>query len=411
MGDQKKHALHRMMQETSIQPKEQLIPIDQQEKKLEIGIPKEITYQENRIPLTPLSLKLLKQYGFSFKIESGAGANAHFSDMDYSEAGAEIVDHSKAIYACETILKIDPPTFEEIKLMKEGQNIISAIQLAHLDKKCLQLMMKKKINALAYEFIEDDSGGFPFIQTMSEIAGKAAVFIAAEYLTNQKFGKGELLGGISGVHPTQMVIIGAGTVAEYVAKIATSMGVMVSIFDHSVHRLKRIEQRLDNRIHTSTLIPELLAKSLEGADIAIGAMASRKGESPCVVSDEMIQKMKAKALIIDVAIDRGGNFSTSKITNHLEPVFEKYDVVHYCVPNIPSRVARTASYALSNLFSGLFLEWSKYGNLAAYISQESGMRKGVYLYKGQLTNEILSKKFDLSFKEIEFLIPPHYFSI
>ncbi|OUU01521.1 MAG: alanine dehydrogenase [Bacteroidetes bacterium MED-G17] len=411
MAEQSKKTFQKIMQESSIQPKEQLLPIDTKQKGIEIGIPKEITYQEKRVPLTPLSLKLLTEYGYIFKIEKGAGLQAHFSDMEYSEAGAEIVNSQKEIYACQTILKIDPPTQEEIVHLKEGQNLISAVQLADIKEDCMQSMMQKRINALAYEFIEDEGGSFPFTQTMSEIAGKAAVFIAAEYLTNQQYGKGELLGGISGVHPTQVVIIGAGTVAEHAAKTALGVGASVSIFDNSVFRLKNLEQKLGNRIHTSTLIPELLTKALQNADVAIGAMAMRKAESPCVVSEEMVQQMKAKSMIIDVAIDRGGNFSTSKITNHHEPVFEKFDVIHYCVPNIPSRVARTASYALSNLFTGIFIEWAKYGDLETYISHHKGMRMGTYLYKGHLTNELLGNKFNIKIKEIDFLIPPTYFSI
>lgn len=369
-----------------------------------IGIPKEITFQENRVPLTPAAVQYLVSQGINIKMQSGCGVNANFSDHQYSESGAEIVYQPESIYESDIILKIDPPTENEIDLMKPGQMLISALQLNQLEEILLRKLQNKKITALAYEFIQDDSGALPIIRAMSEIAGTASILIAAEYLNNTHIGKGELLGGFAGVPPTQVVVIGAGAVGEYATKAALGLGANVKIFDNNIYRLRRIQKSFGLHLYTSTLQPNVLASSIEKADVVIGAYAGTGHRSPVVVSEEMVMKMKPYSIIIDVAIDRGGNFETSELTNHDNPVFKKHGVLHYCVPNIPSRISRTASYALSNVVTPIIDEIVKDGGVSNSIRNHAWIRKGTYLYNGNLTNKSLADKFQLKYRDLDLLV-------
>jgi alanine dehydrogenase len=394
-----------LAREAMAMPQEKLQKKGLKSKSLKIGIPREITYQEKRIPLSPLSVQLLVNNGHQVVIESGAGKNANFEDHHYSEAGARISYDAQSIYAeSDVLLKVDPPTQEEIIWMKPGQLLISALQITSLKDGYLKLLLKKKITALAYEFYRDEAGTLPIIRAMSEIAGRASVLIAAEYLTNTQYGKGELLGGIPGIQPTKVVIIGAGAVGEYAARAATGLGAYVQVFDNNLYKLRRLENNLGQRIFSSTILPHILAKSLADCDVAIGALRSGEGRSPSVVSEAMVQQMRPNSLIIDVSIDQGGCFETSRVTNHQEPVFEEHGVLHYCVPNIPSRVSRTASYALSNIFTPMLLAMGEEGGFNEYIWAHQQIRKGIYIYKGNLTNAQLGERFQLNYKEIDFLI-------
>lgn len=394
-----------LAREAMAMPQEKLQKKGLKSKSLKIGIPREITYQEKRIPLSPLSVQLLVNNGHQVVIESGAGKNANFEDHHYSEAGARISYDAQSIYVeSDVLLKVDPPTQEEIIWMKPGQLLISALQITSLKDGYLKLLLKKKITALAYEFYRDEAGTLPIIRAMSEIAGRASVLIAAEYLTNTQYGKGELLGGIPGIQPTKVVIIGAGAVGEYAARAATGLGAYVQVFDNNLYKLRRLENNLGQRIFSSTILPHILAKSLADCDVAIGALRSGEGRSPSVVSEAMVQQMRPNSLIIDVSIDQGGCFETSRVTNHQEPVFEEHGVLHYCVPNIPSRVSRTASYALSNIFTPMLLAMGEEGGFNEYIWAHQQIRKGIYIYKGNLTNAQLGERFQLNYKEIDFLI-------
>ncbi len=373
-------------------------------KHMSLGIPKEFTFQENRVPLTPAAVKLLTDRGNHITIETGAGKNANFSDHQYSEAGARIVSHASEVYESDVILKIDPPTISEIALMKTGQLLISALQINQLDGILLKKLMEKKINAMAYEFIQDESSALPIIRAMSEIAGTAAILIAAEYLNNTHIGKGELLGGFAGVPPTQVVVIGAGAVGEFATKAALGLGANVKIFDNNVYRLRRIQKSFGLHLYTSTIQPSVLKSSLERADVVIGALAGNSHRSPVVISEDMIMAMRPNSILIDVAIDRGGNFETSELTTHEKPIFKKHDVIHYCVPNIPSRVSRTASYALSNIFTPMLDQMVDEGGFAEFLKINKGIRKGTYLYKGNLTNKNLADKFGIKYHDIDLLV-------
>jgi alanine dehydrogenase len=364
---------------------------------LSIGIPKEVTFQENRVPLTPAAVAYFTSNGHSITIESGAGRNANFSDIQFSEAGAQIVYSNKEVYECETILKIDPPTLAEIELMKPGQLLISALQINQLDSVLLRKLMEKKINAMAYEYLEDDGGTRPIIRAMSEIAGTASILIAAEYLNNTHVGKGELLGGFAGVPPTQVVVIGA-------AKAALGLGANVKVFDNNMYRLRRIQKSFGFHLYTSTLQPQVIKSAVASADVVIGALSGNTARSPIVITEEMVMSMRPHSVLIDVAIDRGGNFETSEVTNHEKPIFHKHDVIHYCVPNIASRVSRTASYTLSNVFTPMLDEMAQLGGFGEFLRMKAGVRKGTYLYRGSLTNKNLADKFSIKYHDIDLMV-------
>jgi len=393
-----------LAREAELQTQEKLQAIQKKNHGLQIGIPKETTYQENRVPLSPLSVQLLIHNGNEVVIESNAGTGANFSDLEYSDAGARIVYTAEEAYKSEIILKVAPPTEQEINFLKPNQILVSALQLTNIKEEYLLQLMNKKIIAIGYEFLRDNSGALPIIRAMSEIAGRASVLIAAEYLANSNFGKGELLGGIPGLQPTEIVILGAGAVGEYAARAALGLGAHVKVFDHSLYKLRRLESNIGQRIWSSTIIPQILAKALAHCDVAIGAIRSHEGRSPSMVSEEMVRGMHPKSLVIDVSIDQGGCFDTSEVTNHKHPTFEKHGVIHYCVPNIPSRFARTASYALSNVFTHMLLEWGEEGSFKDLLWAQKGIRRGVYIYKGHLTNFSLGKRLGLKAKDIDFLI-------
>ncbi len=385
-------------------PQEEKLEVKKQSKSLFIGVPKEIAFQESRIAIVPDAVQLLVSYGHEVLIESTAGEGANFSDTEYSEAGAKIIFDTKEIYQADIILKVEPPTLEEIELMKGRQTIISALQITTRTKEFINRLIEKKITCLAYEFIQDDSGMMPLIRSMSEIAGNTSILIASECLSNVNSGKGLLLGGIAGVTPTEVVIIGAGTVGEFAARSAMGLGASVKVFDNSLSKLRRLQNDLNTRVFTSIIQPKVLTKALKRADVVIGALRSGSKRTPCVVTDQMVSEMKEGSVIIDVSIDQGGCFETSEITNHSKPTFTKYGVIHYCVPNIPSRVARTASYSLSNLLTPIILRIGDFGGLDNVISSDVGLRQGVFVYKGILTNKMVGRWFDLNFKEINLII-------
>ena len=385
-------------------PQEEKLELKKQAKSLFIGVPKEITFQESRIAIVPDAVQLLVSRGHEVYIESNAGAGANFSDEEYSEAGAKIIYDTQEIYKADVILKVEPPTLDEIDLMKGRQTLISALQITTRSKSFIEKLAKKKINCLAYEFIQDDSGMMPLIRSMSEIAGNASVLIASEYLSNVNLGKGLLFGGIAGVTPTEVVILGAGTVGEFAARSALGLGASVKVFDNSLTKLRRLQNDINIRVFTSIIQPKVLEKALRRADVVIGALSSYDKRTPCVVSKQMVSQMKEGSVIIDVSIDQGGCFETSKITNHAKPTFNKYGVIHYCVPNIPSRVARTASYSMSNLLTPIILKVGDFGGLDNVIVSDVGLRQGVYICHGMVTNKMVGKWFKLDYKEIDLII-------
>jgi alanine dehydrogenase len=397
-------ALKSLAIEAALSPQEEMLEVGRKKQSLYIGIPKETEFQEQRVALVPESVGFLVSNGHKVLIESGAGQKANFSDNDYSESGAEISYDTQEVYRADIILKVTPPSVQEIEMMKYKQILFSALQLTVQPKDALKKLIEKKITAIAWDYIEDEDGSFPIIRSMGEIAGTTAVLIAGELMSSSNNGKGLMLGNVAGITPPEMVIIGAGTVGQFAASAALALGVSVKVFDNSIYRLRRLQRDIGNRVFTSVIQPKVLAKALRRCDVAIGALRVPHGRTPCVVSEEMVKTMKSGSVIVDVSIDKGGCFETSRITTHERPTFKSFDVIHYCVPNIASSVSRTASYGLSNIFSPLLVEISERGGCDKLIQTEKGFRHGVYIYKGTLTSSFLGETFNLPYKDLDLLI-------
>ena len=369
-----------------------------------IGIPKEIAFQENRIGLIPDAVGVLVANGHEVMVESGAGAGSRYSDHDYAEAGARIVFEKEEVYKCPILVKTAPPVEADLPYLQMHQIIISPLHLSALKKELVEQLMAKKITALAIENIKDENQNYPILRSMGEIAGSAVMLIAGQYLSNFNQGKGVLLGGISGVPPTKVVIIGADIVGEFATRNALALGASVKVFDNNVSRLQRLQNNLGQRVWTSVLEPKILAKQLKTCEVAVGALRNEIGRAPIVVTEEMVAAMRPGSIIIDVAIDRGGCFETSELTNHEHPIITKHNVIHYGVPNIPSGFARTASQAISNVLMPLLIQVGDQGGLEEIIWQQVHLREGIYLYKGALTDFYISEKFQLKFTDLNLLI-------
>ncbi|WP_243392471.1 alanine dehydrogenase [Solitalea longa] len=387
-----------------MQPQESLLKLKQKKQELVIAIPRETSFQEKRIAITPSSVEVLVNNGHDVHVEAGAGEGARFSDKKYSEAGAKIIYDRKALFQSDVLMKVAPPSMAEIELMKPGQTLISALNLSSLKDETIKALVAKKVTALGYEYMKDEDGSLMVVRSMSEIVGNTAILIAAEYLSNSKHGKGMMFGGVTGIPSTEVVILGAGTVGEFAARAALSLGCEVKVFDDSLYRLRRLQGNLTQRVFTSVIQPKVLLKALKTCDVAIGAIRAKNGSVPCVVNAEMVGQMPSDSVIIDVSIDQGGCFETSHVTNHDSPVFMKSDVIHYCVPNIASRVARTASYALTNIFTPILLDLGDHGGIKNMLWSRTGVRHGVYIYQGHLTNKYLAEQFNLPFKDLDLLV-------
>jgi alanine dehydrogenase len=383
---------------------ESMLAVETRKRKLFIGLPRETSLQENRICLTPEAVKHLVEEGHEIIIESGAGEPSKYSDHNYSEAGATIAYSQKEVYEADLILKVAPPTHDEIEFLKANQTLISALQFGTLTSEYVMALTRKKVNAISFELIKDPSGARPVVRAMSEIAGSTVMLIAAEYLARSNEGKGIILGGITGVPPSQVVILGAGTVAEYAARAATGLGAEVKVFDNHLYKLRRLKQNLGTQLYTSTLDTFALSQQLRRADVVIGALNAEEGRVPFMVPESMVASMAPGSVIIDVSIDQGGCFETSEMTSHSKPVFRKYDVIHYCVPNIASRVPRTATNALSNIFTPILQEISQHGGINEVLFTNEHFRSGVYIYKGSLTNATIAKRFNMRYKELGLMI-------
>lgn len=371
---------------------------------LYIGIPKDSTHLERRVPLTPAGVANFVNRGHKVVIEREAGLEASFSDHDYSEAGAEITDDREKIYKAHILLKVTPPEPDDIPLLQHDQIIISPLQFPTLDEAVIKGMIKKKVTALAFEYIKDASGSFPIVRSMSEIAGSTSIMIASNYLSKQFNGKGILLGGITGVPSSKVVILGAGIVGEFAARAALGLGANVKLFDNNLYKLMRVQNHLGTRLFTSVFNPESLENELSSADLAIGAVHSSGGRTPMIVPEYMVAKMKPGSVIIDVSIDQGGCFETSELTTHDHPVFRKHDVIHYCVPNIPSRIPNSASTSINNILQPILTTISETGGVENYLREVLHARNGVYLFKGCLTNQHIGERFNLNYTNINLLI-------
>jgi alanine dehydrogenase len=385
--------------QSALYPQESPLLLKKSKGSLYIGLPK-----ENRIALTPDAVALLVKNGHEVVVEHKAGEASKFSDRDYSEAGAKIAYSSQEVFEANIIVKIEPLVDEEFLYLKPNQTIISTLNLPNLQKSYFEKLNQKQVTGIAFELIQNKVGDLPIIRAMSEIAGSTVMLVAAEYLSSTRDGRGVILGGITGVPPTKVVIIGAGTVGEYAARTALGLGAEIKVFDKHIYRLQRLKYAVGQHIYTSIIDSETLTDAVLRADVVIGAMRAEDGIAPMIVDEDMVSRMKSNSVIIDVSIDQGGCFETSEMTTHQNPVFKKYDVIHYCVPNIASRVAHTASIALSNVFTPLLLKTGNLGGIEEMIFSNQWFMKGIYSYRGLITNHHIAQKFELKYRDLSLLM-------
>ena len=389
-------------------PREETLERLPQHKKFVIGLPLEKDENERRIALVPNAVDLLVKNGHKVYIEENAGKAAHFPNELYAEAGAIVTPSAGEVWQSDIIIKIAAPDEAERELIRKNQIVFSALMPESRNKFFFKKLMEKKPVAVAYELIKDKTGAFPLVRSMSEIIGTTSVMIAAEYLSSPKYGKGVMLGGFPGIRPSEVVIIGSGTVAEYAARTAYGMGALVKIFDDSVYKMRDLQDKLEFRVSTSVLQPILLLKALREADVVIAAKHSSTGQPACFIPSDMIKQMKRGAVIVDVSIDQGGCFETSRPTSHQHPVFQEFGITHYCVPNIASRVPHTASYSLSNYLAGMLLKMGEAGDIHHFIVRNKPFSNGVYVYNGALTNKNIADTLGLPFRDLELLTSALY---
>lgn len=389
---------------SSFLPQEEMLEVSMKHKKLIIGIPKESQKDENRVALTPEAVGLLVDQGHDVNIESKAGEDASYADTDYSEYGGFIVDNRKEIFNSDIILKIAPLTLAEIDQLKGNQVVISSLHAISQTEAYIRKLMQKKVTAIAFENLKDKFDCYPVVRAMSEIAGITSILIASEYLSNVHRGKGVMLGGVTGITPAEVVILGAGTAAEFAARAAIGLGAEVKVFDNSIYKLRRLQNFLGQRLHTSIFHPRVLEKTLKSADVVIGAVHLIEKGPRFIITEEMVTGMKKGSVIVDISIDQGGCVETSETSSHNDPVYTKHGVVHYCVTNIPSRVARTASIALSNVFAPLLMSMGDSGGIQPQLKYDQGLRKGIYIYNGILTNSYIGNHFGILSKDINLLL-------
>ncbi len=405
MSDKKKRIpIPKVFTEGQYQTQVEMLQVQRKPNKLYIGIPKETTLQENRVALVPSAVASLIGHGHRVVVEKEAGKKANYTDHRYSEVGADIAYSKEQVYKADIIIKVAPPTLEELDHFRPNQILISPLHIPIITAEYINRLRQKRVIALAMEYIKDEIGTFPIVRIMSEMAGLSSMLTAAELMTSSSGGKGVLLGGISGVPSAKVVILGAGVVAEFATRTAIGLGADIRVFDNNIYKLMRLQNQVGRQLNTSSLNPIQLKKELLNADVVIGAIHSQSGRAPILVSEDIVSEMKPGAVIIDVSIDQGGCFETSEVTTHDRPTFVKYDVIHYCVPNIASRVARTASIAVSNILTPILLKASDTGSIQNLIHEDLGLRNGVYTYKGCLTNEYLGRRFKIKSTSLDLLI-------
>ncbi|MBX2816813.1 MAG: alanine dehydrogenase [Saprospiraceae bacterium] len=404
MSDKKKLTVEEYLSMGQYETKAQVVESGTKRQKMTIGVPAEITLQEKRVSLVPSSVALLVGRGHHVMVETSAGGKSNFTDMDFSEVGAEIVYDKERVFGADCLLKVAPPTLEEIDLLHPNQIVISPLHLPYLTRDYLVKLKEKRTIAIAMEYLKDSDGSFPVVTILGEIAGISAILTASELLNNSSGGNGLLLGGISGVPPANVVILGAGIVAEFASRSALGLGANLTVFDNNISKLARLQNKLGQRLSTSSLNSIYLERALKSADVVIGAMHAKSGRTPMVVNEDMVRKMKPGSVIVDISIDQGGCFETSRVTSHENPTFVQHEVIHYCVPNISSKVARTASIAISNILTPILLNTGEASGIERFLFANHGMRNGIYSYKGCLTNEYLADRYDLKYTDLDLLI-------
>jgi len=401
---EKKKSFYNVLGSSQLLPQEERLAVSFEKKSLSIGVPKERFYQEQRVILVPSAVGMLIDKGNRVLLQRGAGEKANFPDILYSEVGAEIVETAEEAFKCDVVVKIVPPTIEEIDLMKDNAILVSALHIKAQRQEYFKKLIKKKITALSYEHTRDSSNTHPVLHSISEIVGNAAILIGAEYLSDTQWGRGKMLGGFTGINPSEVIIIGAGTVGEYAARAALGFGALVKIFDDSLSKLSTIQNNLGGRVYTSIIQSDVLSNAIVSADVVVGALYPHKGLNNLVITEAMVESMKKGSVIVDVSIDKGGCSETSRETNHQNPVYKVHGVTHYCVPNISSRTPHTSSYALSNFLGPFLSELSEAGGLQRLLLIHYGVREGIYTFKGHVVMEQISEYFNLPYYDIELLL-------
>ena len=383
-----------------VQEKESLL--SKKVKRESIGVPKESDVNETRVALTPEVVSFLVEEGYEVFVEENAGIFSGFENMDYTEAGAEITNN-ESIYKCNILFKILPPSLAEISMMNENTVLFSLLSIYEKDSNYFQALLSKKITALAYELIKDTGGYYPFVQSMSEITGISLPLIASEYLSHPKYGKGTLLGGITGLCPTEVVVIGTGTVAQHAVPIFQATGASVKVFDYSLSRLRKFKQHISSNIYTGNINDSEFKDAIKRADVVIAALYSEEYFSPCVISEEVVRQMKPESLIIDVSIDQGGCAETSCPTTLKSPVFRKYNVTHYCVPNIAARFPKSASIAISKNILTILQELTPLKEIRSLFGNDPNLQEAIYTYAGMITNIHISNRLGVPCNNLKFL--------
>jgi alanine dehydrogenase len=389
---------------SAFMPREEQIERAVGRKQMSIGMPHDYRDGEKRIALTPEAVKILTDAGHEVFMERGAGTEAGFADIDYSNNGAMVSDVPDTVFGCDIVIKIAPFTQQEASRLRSGQTVISFMNAATLGEETLSVMMRKRVTAIASEIIKDSDGMLPVMESMSEISGITSVLLASEYLSTTSGGKGVMLGGVTGVTPTEVIIIGANTAGEYAARAALGLGAIVKVFDTSVHRLRNFQSLVGQRLYTSTFHPQVLQKALKSADVLIGALSTDILMPWFYVTEDMVQGMKRGSVIIDLSVDTGGCVETAEPRALKDPIYEKHGVIHFSAWNLPSRVPKTASIALSNVFRPLMQDIADAGGVTPMLKFNNGLRSGVYIYNGILTNEVLGQKFGILSKDINLLL-------
>lgn len=385
--------------EEELIPKEEKLEIIKKGKQFSIGVPKETCLNERRTCVTPDAVQVLVANGHHLIIEAGAGEGSFYTDLQYSESGAKITTDTREVYEQDLVLKINPPTIEEIEYLKPNTYLVSALQINLRDKEYFKKLSEKKINAIAFEFIVDEYKQLSLVRLIGEIAGNISVLYAAELLA---LSNGLMLGGITGVRPSEVVILGAGIVGEFATKAAIGLGANVKVFDNSLSKLRRLHMIIDGRVPTSIIDPKELAKSLKRADVVIGAL-SKVSLAP-IITEDMVRKMKKGSVIIDVTIDNGKVIETSELTDMENPYVVKHGVIHCGLPNLTSKMPRTTTKAVSNFFLSYLLNYDEEGGFENMLIRKNEMKQSLYMYKGRHTKKLICDRFDLTYHDINLLI-------
>lgn len=368
-----------------------------------IGVPKEVKDNENRVAATPSTVHEFVSQGHDVLVEAGAGAGSGYRDGEYEGEGAEIVGSAPDVWArADMILKVKEPVASEYGLMREGQILFTYLHLA-ADEPLTRALIERKVQAIAYETVQLMSGQLPLLTPMSEVAGRMSVQVGATYLQRTNGGQGILLGGVPGVSEADVVIIGGGVVGTNAAKMALGMGANVTIIDLNVERLRYLDDVLHGRVHTLASSRRNIGNALQKADLVIGSVLIPGARAPKLVTSDMVSAMKPGSVMVDVAIDQGGCFETSRPTTHSEPTYMVDDVVHYCVTNMPGAVPRTGTQALTNVTTPYATAIARKGWEQALLD-DAALARGANVIHGHVTYQAVADAFDLPFRSLQEVV-------